>query len=275
MSALLAVLAIFLAFPKVINAQIVINEFSSWESSGDWVELYSDEDTDISGWILRDTASTKVNTISSGVSIGPSTSKFFVFDAKNRLNKDGDTIKLFKEDDFTLVDQVSYGDDDQADVCIPNEGQSVGRSPDGTGNFVRFISQTRDATNSASQDPCPTPTPTPTEEPAPTDEPTSVPTKKPTSIPTSAPTPKTTSIPTSTPSPAQVLPEEKLGAAEVLSAATDSSPYNVFFQDSTVSASTSSQSASVKSKLGVNLTLVGLGLLTLSGSVLFFRNNPY
>lgn len=188
---------LFLIFASDVSAQVVINEFSSWESSGDWVELYSDEDVDISGWILRDTASTVVNTIPSEISIGPSTSKFFIIGAKNRLNKNEDIIKLYKEDDSTLVNQVSYGD--EADVCVPNQGQSAGRFPDGTGSFVRFASHTEGTTNTSSQDPCPTPTPEPatpepakqTASPSPSESPSSTPkptvkaaaTKKPTSKP--------------------------------------------------------------------------------------------
>ena len=107
------------------------------------------------------------------------------------------------------------------------------------------------------------PTPTPTEETTPTSTLTSTPT--PTSTPALIPTstPEVSHTYTPTPSP------------QVLSATTESSPYSVFFQESTVSASSSSPSATTKSKLGVNLTFVGFGLVVLSGSILFFRNNPY
>lgn len=127
------------------------------------------------------------------------------------------------------------------------------------------------------EEPTFTSTPTPTEEL--TSTPTSTPTKKPTSIPTSAPTP--TSTLTQDPSSAKVSPGvtdtgssgvAETSSPEVLSAATESSIYKVFFQDSTTSSSPSTQSASAQSNVGVNLSLVGLGMVVLSASVLFFRH---
>jgi len=84
----------------------VINEMSTWETSGDWVELFSPDDVDISGWKLRDSASTIVETVPQGVSIGPSSSKYYVISAGNRLNRDEDTIRLLMTDDSTLVNEI-------------------------------------------------------------------------------------------------------------------------------------------------------------------------
>jgi hypothetical protein len=195
---LIFVVNYFFIFSEV-KAQVVINEFSSYESSGDWVELYAVDDATISGWILRDTATSKMATIPQGVSIGPSnTSRFYVVSVGDRLTRDGDVIKLLKQDDSTLVDQISYGT--QGDVCTPGQGQSIGRYPDANATIDRFGSPTQGVSNNnATLNPCPTPTPSPT--PTVSLTPTPTPTPTPTKTPTPVPTPTRTPTPTKTPSP--------------------------------------------------------------------------
>ena len=180
----------------------MINEFSSF-TSDDWVELYAIENTDISNWILRDLANTPIATVSAGTSIGPSTSKYYVIDAGNRLNIGSDTVKILMPDDITIVNQISYGGNNQ--VCAPEKDtESVGRVDDGN-TIERFAFTTKGISNVGSQlNSCPTPTPeptsAPTSTPTATPNPTAAPTKTPTPIPTKSPTPKptTTSSPTST-----------------------------------------------------------------------------
>lgn len=197
-------LVLALLIPSSVSAQVVINEFSSWESSGDWLELYAFEDTEISGWIVRDNANSIVETIPSGVSIGPSASLFYVVEVGNRLNRDGDIIKLLKSDDSILVDQVPYGD--SGGVCAPGVGQSAGRYPDANSTIERFSAPTKATSNTSVLAPCPTPIPEPTA--------TFTPTLKPSS--TSAPTPTTRPTPTSTKTPTR--------DSTVLSAETNLSP---------------------------------------------------
>jgi len=188
----------FFLFPRDVYSQVVINEFSSFDSSNDWVEIYSSQDVDISGWILRDSASSKVSTIPEDTSIGPSSSYFYIIDAKNRLNKgfnkDGDKIRILKSDDTTEVDSIIYGDIEGSAICAPsNSNQSIGRIKDGGGVFVRFAISTKASPNTTSEAPCPTLTPSPS--------PTPVPTQKPTLTPKPTTTPKPTLVPTLTPSP--------------------------------------------------------------------------
>jgi len=173
-------------------AQVKINEFYSWETSGDWVELYSSEDVDISGWILRDMASSVVKTFPAGTLIGPGSSQFYIVEAGKRLNKDGDLIKLYQEDDATLVDQVNYGD--EGGVCTPSAGQTAGRLPDGSSGVTRFASETKGASNTAAEEPCPSPTPSPSPSPTPTQEPDPSPEDNPTPQPSPvvSSSPKTT-----------------------------------------------------------------------------------
>jgi hypothetical protein len=192
---LLSIFLLFL-FPSIANAQVVINEMSTWETSGDWVELFSAEDINISGWKLRDGASTIIETVPQGISIGPSTSKYYVIEAGNRLNRDVDTIKILKSDDSTLVNEIDYGGFGQ--VCAAGSGESIGRYPDGNNTVDRFASPTKNLSNDqALLNPCPTPTPTPT--PTSTATPTPTPIPSPTKTPTSTKTP--TPKPTTTPEP--------------------------------------------------------------------------
>lgn len=161
-----------IVLPRQVIAQVVINEFSS-ATSNDWVELYSDINIDISGWILRDSASSIVKTISQETIIGPSgqVPRYYVIDVGSRLNSDKDKIVLLKSDDSTMVDQISYGS--EGEICAPIGNQTIGRSPNGFGAFVRYVLATDWRENNLSQDPCPTPTSSPS--PSPTSSSTSTP----------------------------------------------------------------------------------------------------
>ena len=182
---------VFFLFPSNSFAQAVINELSSWETTGDWIELFAFENTDISGWILRDKANTPIETIPIGTIIGPSSSSFYVIEAGNRLNKESDQIKLLKGDDVTVVDSIIYGEADSP--CAPGQGETIGRYPDANSLVDRFSNATKNSSNNnGTRLPCPTPTspPSNTSVPTPTTKPTNTsdPTKKPS--PTIRPTPK-------------------------------------------------------------------------------------
>lgn len=188
-------------FINNVSAQVVINEIYSWESSGDWIELYAFEDTDISDWVVRDLADTPIKTISDGTIIGPGYSMYFIIDAGNRLNKDGDVVKLFKSGGMISVDEISYGNN--GGVCAPQQGQSIGRYPDANTTIDRFSVPSKNASNNDSVlAPCPTPTSMPSNTPVPSA--TSKPTFTPTPAPTNTPTPTPTPIPTKTPTPTKV-----------------------------------------------------------------------
>jgi hypothetical protein len=257
MSAFFAVLAMFFIFPKVVSAQIVINEvFSNPSGSSseptEFVELYNtlDQDFDLTGFKLADLV--KDFTLEATIS-AHSFLSFTRQDTKIALNNSSETISLLNPSG-QVIDSFSY------DSTV--EDKSFSRIPDGTGGFVSNTDITKGEANQAP------PTPTPTEEITSTPSPTSTPTSNPTNTPTTTPTTSLTENPTPTTSPSK----ESLSKPKVLSVATESSLYKVFFQDSTVSSSPSTQSASAQSKVGVNLSLVGLGLVILSTSVLFFRH---
>ena len=206
-------------FPSEVNAQVVINEFSSSDSS-DWIEIFntSSSEVPLSGWIIKDTASTSIYEFI-GERIPSGT--FCFQPASNRLNNGGDKIQLFNGS--TQIDCVSYGDGNgsfcgsQADVVSPSSGQTASRVPDGTGSWVLGAS-TKSSISCESLVPTPTPSPTPTPTTASTPTPTPTPTKTPTPVPTKKPTPQ----PSLKASAGTVNPTSI--STDILGASDDSSP---------------------------------------------------
>lgn len=184
---------LFICSSTVVSAAVYVNEFSSYQSSGDWVELYANSETDISGWILKDSSS-EIKTIPSSTKIGTPSASILVFTVSNRLNRDQDLIELYQQDGLSLVDSISYGFSDA--ICAPGEGQSIARQSDGDKSWIRFVSSTQGITNSGAESPCPTPTPSP----SPTPTPTPTPSPSPTPTPTPTPTPRPSPIPSLSPS---------------------------------------------------------------------------
>lgn len=178
----------FLSSP-IFASSIKINEFYSigGGTDPDWVEIYFDG-VNASLYQLSDALGTSPKSLSTANCSG----NFCTIDWSNRLNNDGDTIKLTATSSGEIVDQIIYGD--TKDIPAPKTGQSAGRRTDGTGEWVIFSSHSKGYSNNSSI-PVPSSTPNPTDEPTPTSTPTS--TKTPT--PTSTPTPTKTTTPTKTP----------------------------------------------------------------------------
>ncbi|MEK7622842.1 MAG: lamin tail domain-containing protein [Patescibacteria group bacterium] len=239
---------LFLANPAQVLAQVKINEFSS-ENGADWVELYSSEEVDISGWILRDNATTKVATIPNGIKIGPNTNQFYIIEAGNRLNKDGDVIILYKQDDSTQVNQISYGS--QEDLCAPEAGQTAGRLPDGSDKITRFAAPTKGQANLVAEAPCPSPSPSPTSSASPAVNPSPEAQASPSPAPLASkspiPSPKASASPSPEPEP-EPTPEEKIieENSQVLGASDSAKPTNPY---------------------RVAFVLIGLGLALIGGSI--------
>jgi hypothetical protein len=224
-SLLISLFLLFL-FPQSIFAKVTINEFSSG-TNNDWVELYNTPDAtesaNLAEYVLKDSLDSNIGGELSG---NLPAAQWQVIDVGSRLNKDGDTVRLFKNNDLnTSIDSISYGV--EGSICAASETESIGRLPDGSGNFVRFSAQTKQLANSSSQSICPTPTPTST----PTNAPTSAPeaTTAPTTAPTATPKPTVkpaspqggpTATPKKSPSPSSSASPE--ATSQVLSAATTS-----------------------------------------------------
>lgn len=108
---------------------IKINEFSSYETSGDWVELYNPSSVEVclNGWTLWDTGANPIKTLSA-TDVIPAQGWLQV-SAGNRLNRDGDTI-ILKDAAGAEIDRVTYGSA-AGNAPVPGSGQSAGRCPNG------------------------------------------------------------------------------------------------------------------------------------------------
>lgn len=162
---------IFIFCTKTAFAAIIkLNEFyaagGSSSSNSDWVEIYN-EGMDISLYQLIDADNHKKD-LSGAICNG----RFCTIDWYNLLNKDGDIItltsKLYPD---TSIDQVKYGN--FGGISAPGNGQSAGRNPDITGDWIVTSSPTKGASNNTSTPtttvtPTSTPTITPSPSPAPT-----------------------------------------------------------------------------------------------------------
>lgn len=240
--------AIFLFLPKIILAEVVINELLPNPSSGsDWVEIYNfgSETVDVSGWYLQDTTS-KIFEIQTATM---SSSNLMVFDVSNRLNKEADAVYLYSKSGEE-IDSYSYNYDPGTDV-------SFGKVPDGGvwGICTLITKGTSNNCHLPAQAPTSTPTPT-THNP----DPTNTPTPTPSSVltPTFTPTPTKKPTPTLTPTP-EIEPspsEEILVGTEDLSTPTINNEQGQVL---------GVESKNNNSKLP--LIFIGLGLLLIIGSL--------
>jgi len=218
---LIAVL--FFSFPVNISAQVVINEFSSSDSS-DWIEFYntSVNEVDMTGWIVKDTATSSVYEFSNQKLPA---NGYCVQGVAKRLNNSGDMVQLLKGG--SQEDCVSYGTGNgffcsvSADVVAPIGGETASRNPEGIGAWV-ISSATQSLVACESLIPTPEPTLVPTSTPEPTQAPTAAPTPVSTLTPTLTPkkTVKPTKRPTRTSRPNNnqdnSFEEEVLGIRESL-----------------------------------------------------------
>ena len=142
---LFVLLATFLLSSDTYAAEtsVVLNEIYAPTSSEDWVELYNagGSEIDLSGWELRDAATTPMKTIPDNTRIPPS--GLLVFEVSNRLNNSGDTVRLVDKNGME-VDRFEYssstagrsfarltdGKDWQVDQN-PTKGSTNGTKPPG------------------------------------------------------------------------------------------------------------------------------------------------
>ncbi|MDP2632615.1 MAG: lamin tail domain-containing protein [Candidatus Curtissbacteria bacterium] len=237
----------FLLFsPQVFaDSEIVINEFYALGGSEnpDWVELYNmtDSKVDIEGWQIKD--ETESNKIILGGYVCSHSFRKFTF--SNRLNNGGDKIRLFKSGSDQTVDELTY-----FSQSMPThiQGQSTGRSPDGSGSWIVLSTPTPSDDTSCDQ-PTPTPTPTPTPSPSPSPTQTSSTAKSP------SPSPISTKSPSPTPKPSPKVLAEKDSQSSTPSAQQETpSP----------SPSPSAENSSPKFKVAGLLSGTGLALIGVS-----------
>lgn len=264
---------IFIVFFLIItthsaNAAVYINELSTFTTNDDWIELYADADTDVSGWVIKDDSGV-IKTIEDGKVIG--SSGYYSINVSNRLNKDGDEVTLYTKGEESLVNQFPYGN--KGGPCAPSEPtQSVGRESNGGSSLVRFQISTKDATNDgAPKEPCPTPSPTnvPTSTPTPTLSASNTPTPSPS--PTkiqSTPTPSPTKVvsPTQKPTPTTHIIDNEDNLESEL----------VLGESTTITPSPTEVKSNVKGgvKVGARIFLI-LGLLILGIAIITFTQKMH
>ena len=140
------------SFPKIIHAQIFINEVSP-VSSPEWVELFNDsgEDVDITGWKLIDAA----NNIKTFSSASISAHGFYVYEnSSGWLNNTGQESLFLKNMTNETIDSLVYGTGGV--VGTPAADKSIGRSPNASTNWLNNLDWSKGTTN-------PEPASTPTE----------------------------------------------------------------------------------------------------------------
>lgn len=170
-------------------AKLVINEFSS-STADDWVEIYNDSSDIVllSDFRIRDSSAT--NKLDLDGTLSPFS--VVAVDWNNRLNKNGDTIKIVaKNNEGDVEDQVTYG---EGAIPAPGDNQSSGRKTNGSSEWGLFAVSTKGSSNEIATFIQPTPTATP----IPTKSPTMQKTPTPTKVPTATKMPTATKIPTPT-----------------------------------------------------------------------------
>lgn len=152
-----------LAWPKLVLAQVVINEIMPAPSTGnDWVELINqgDQSVNLTSWSVED--STSAMTTNPAISGQTLPSKgFLVVEVGNRLNNTGDSVKL-KNQLGLVVDSFSY--------TQTTPDLSWARLPDGSGSFEQSPPSrgTMNQISTSSASPSPAPSPSPSSSPTPT-----------------------------------------------------------------------------------------------------------
>ena len=142
-------LFVFTVKSAYADSELKINEFSAHPSSGnkEWVEFYNPDNINLSNYFIDDDVDFNSDSGSSAKkslsAFDNSTSPYATLEFGSFFNNSGDYVVLFAPDGI-IVDQYQYTDDPQADI-------SIGRSPDGSGDFTILSSQTRGFQNSNPQ----------------------------------------------------------------------------------------------------------------------------
>ncbi len=165
---LLLILIFFFLFSSQVSAEVMINEFlvNPTSPAKEWVEFYNPENVDLTNYFLDDdtlfnddSGSGKKKELSS---LNTTNSNYPYLELNSFLNNSGDYVVLFSSNG-DIVDEYQYLSDPGKDI-------SIGRSPDGTDNWVFLDSVSKGASNSCLPFPTPSPilTPIPSLTPTPT-----------------------------------------------------------------------------------------------------------
>ena len=139
-------ISVFLSLILLMNfasAVIVINEVElnpfGNPDLDEWVEIYSDEEVDLSGWYIIDKSGDKTFFINE--TLNPLVSRFYVLEEfdSNELVNGGENISLVNSGDAVIDSVLNLDDGD-------NDDSTWSRLPDVTGNFT-FQEETKGAPN--------------------------------------------------------------------------------------------------------------------------------
>lgn len=144
--------------PQDLYAQVVINEFQISPSSAQWIELFNKgSDTDISGWVIDDSASGSSSkyTVPSGTILVSGKCISFESGNFNWNTASADSVRLLSG--TSVIEEYSY-------LTSPGNNISIGKATDGEGSLAILTNQSRDKYNSSDLSclaPVTTPSPSP------------------------------------------------------------------------------------------------------------------
>ncbi len=263
-------LIVLLSYPIPTQAagKVLINEFVAHPSSGnkEWVEFYNPDHVDLSTYWIDDDDSfqsdTGTGTKKSLANLNNDNPDYPYIETSSFFNNNGDKLVLFDAQGH-IIDEYEYLKDPGIDV-------SIGRSPNGSGDFFTLAASTKGSANS---DPLPTNTPTPV----------------PTSPPTSTPQPTRNPTPTNVPTPtkitikkdsviSQITTQDKLLNQEISQTATISSASSTPTKSQTAKDSPKPSKENnpqllikgmqIKPNLALVTILLGISLLCISCGIL-------
>lgn len=104
-----------------------INEFSSYSTDDDWVEIYNPHTYALytSGWTLRDSTSSNVRTFPDTIEGG----RFIIFAFGDSLNRTGDTIRIINHNN-QVVESITYSNTQSAPIKASILGKTTSKKND-------------------------------------------------------------------------------------------------------------------------------------------------
>ena len=268
-SFLLIYLFLLFLLPKTAFAQVVINEFVV-DGSPEWVEFHNASDSAeyLKQYFIDDDEDFDNDSGNSGKkslsSIDISSINYPYYDLSSAIfnNSSSDYVVLFDQLG-NVIDSYSY-------EKSPGENISIGRSPDGSGDFFVLQSLTKGSSNALPiPSSTPTPTATPTSEPTSTPGPTDTPTPTATSAPTSTPTIKLSLTPTKKPTPSLTLTPTATPSGEILGQEASGSGLSQLSDEENKATASSEESGNIKKIILPALAAI-LGLCFIGFSIFSF-----
>ncbi|KKR51377.1 MAG: hypothetical protein UT84_C0001G0062 [Candidatus Curtissbacteria bacterium GW2011_GWA1_40_16] len=181
-----------------------INEILANPTSGEseWVEIYAPGVDNLNGYYLQDKNDHDNNTTNKILDSAQHCGDYFIYEhSEGWVNNTG-------EESIYLYDQANNIVDSHENWTAPAEGKTIGRIPNGTGDWKETKEPTKCSQNIEdvpTAEPTPTPTPTPTPSPTSTTTAGITPTPTPKATPKSSPAATRSASPSASP---QVLGEQ-------------------------------------------------------------------